>query len=45
MMELIALLAGKLPILGICLGHQALVEHYGGKVERAPKWYTVRPAR
>ncbi|MBO2607338.1 aminodeoxychorismate/anthranilate synthase component II [Shewanella algae] len=37
MMELIALLAGKLPILGICLGHQALVEHYGGKVERAPQ--------
>ncbi|MCL2919555.1 aminodeoxychorismate/anthranilate synthase component II [Shewanella litorisediminis] len=36
MMALINLVAGKLPILGICLGHQALVEHYGGKVERAP---------
>nr|WP_250885954.1 aminodeoxychorismate/anthranilate synthase component II [Shewanella jiangmenensis] len=36
MMALINLTAGKLPILGICLGHQALVEHYGGKVERAP---------
>ncbi|QSX32299.1 aminodeoxychorismate/anthranilate synthase component II [Shewanella avicenniae] len=35
MMELIAKVAGKLPILGICLGHQALVEHYGGKVGRA----------
>ncbi|WP_417345621.1 aminodeoxychorismate/anthranilate synthase component II [Ferrimonas sp.] len=32
MMRLIDLVAGKLPILGICLGHQALVEHYGGKV-------------
>lgn len=35
MMELIARVAGKLPILGICLGHQALVEHYGGHVGRA----------
>ncbi|WP_299494655.1 aminodeoxychorismate/anthranilate synthase component II [uncultured Shewanella sp.] len=35
MMQLIALLAGKVPMLGICLGHQALIEHYGGKVERA----------
>ncbi|SDK01569.1 anthranilate synthase, component II [Ferrimonas sediminum] len=32
MMTLLSLVAGKLPILGICLGHQALIEHYGGKV-------------
>jgi len=37
LMELIAKCAGKYPILGICLGHQALVEHYGGKIERAPE--------
>lgn len=37
LMELIAKAAGKYPMLGICLGHQALVEHYGGKVERAPQ--------
>ena len=36
MMELIGKVAGKVPILGICLGHQALAEYYGGKVERAP---------
>ncbi|MFV7783063.1 aminodeoxychorismate/anthranilate synthase component II [Shewanella marisflavi] len=35
LMPLIALLAGKVPMLGICLGHQAMVEHFGGKVERA----------
>ncbi len=36
MMELISKVAGKVPMLGICLGHQAMVEYYGGKVERAP---------
>lgn len=30
MPALIALCAGKYPIAGICLGHQALVQHYGG---------------
>ncbi|RHW75466.1 aminodeoxychorismate/anthranilate synthase component II [Colwellia sp. RSH04] len=35
LMELIKLCAGKIPMLGICLGHQALIEHYGGKVGRA----------
>lgn len=35
LMALIANVAGKVPMLGICLGHQALIEHYGGKVERA----------
>lgn len=35
LMALIKKCAGKFPILGICLGHQALIEHYGGNVERA----------
>ena len=35
LMALIKLCAGKMPILGICLGHQALIEHYGGRVGRA----------
>lgn len=37
LMELIDKVAGKYPILGICLGHQALVQHYGGCVGRAPE--------
>lgn len=34
-LELIGLVEGQFPILGICLGHQAIVEHHGGKVVRA----------
>jgi len=35
LMALIKLCAGSIPMLGICLGHQALIEHYGGSVGRA----------
>ncbi|MGB1198471.1 MAG: aminodeoxychorismate/anthranilate synthase component II [Thalassotalea sp.] len=37
LMALIEKCAGNYPILGICLGHQALVEHYGGTISRAPE--------
>lgn len=33
--QLIATLKGQLPILGICLGHQAIGEVFGGKIIRA----------
>lgn len=32
MPELLKRLKGKLPIIGICLGHQAIVESYGGMI-------------
>jgi len=36
-MNMIKHFTGKLPIFGVCLGHQSLVEVFGGKVVRAPR--------
>jgi len=36
-LDMIAAFAGSIPVLGVCLGHQALVQHFGGEIVRAER--------
>jgi anthranilate synthase/aminodeoxychorismate synthase-like glutamine amidotransferase len=36
-MDMIRAFAGRIPVLGVCLGHQSIVEVFGGKVVRAAR--------
>jgi para-aminobenzoate synthetase component 2 len=44
-MKVIEHFAGRIPILGVCLGHQSIGQVFGGRVIRAPRLFHGKSSR
>ena len=43
--EIIKQYAGKIPIFGVCLGHQCIIEAFGGIVDKSPEVFHGKPSK
>ncbi|ACV64855.1 glutamine amidotransferase of anthranilate synthase [Desulfofarcimen acetoxidans DSM 771] len=44
-MEVISYFAGRIPVLGVCLGHQSIGQVFGGRVLRSPRMMHGKTSR